>query len=472
MIKQIRYCSYTLFSAFFLLQPLQVNGAEQYALAIDDITLVAQNDILPPAASSRSTDEFLLPEGGTTDLGDDLFGTPGGGYVHPFLTISGEYTDNLFNNAEDTRNNFLTSIAPGIWMSVPQTKEVPSMVNPNNTTAGGLQMALPYKHSFDRINAYLLGALDFLYYSENSDLNNYDARLEGLFQLNLRGGFSARIVDRYTRGHDVYDVGNLSFTMDEFQRYDSNVAMATIDWDFSEKFRTKVEYSNYLLDYKHINDAFMDRTDNAVSLYGYYKYSPKTSLFLQYQYIDLDYDSANLQDNEQNYFYGGFNWESSAKTSLRFKAGYQEREYKNSIVDKIANHANDFSNDTFSFELSWLYQISQKTGFTVAANHKIEETDSSVELNKKVLAGLVQYHQQLTEKLYGTLALSYENADYSQFLGPKRDDDRYMIRPALQYVFRDWLEAELSYKYDSRSSSVEIFDYDTNTIYLGLKTAL
>ncbi len=430
------------------------------------MALVAQNDILPP------TDEFLLPEDGGTDLGDDLFGIQGGGYLHPFLTISGEYTDNLFNNPENTRNNFLTTLSPGIWMSVPRTMDLPSMVNPNNTTAGGLHMAMPYKHSFDRINAYVLGSMDFLYYSENSNLNNHDARLEGLFQLNLRGGLSFRAVDRYTRGHDIYDVGELSWTMDEFQRYDSNLFIGDIDWDFSEKFRTKLEYSNYYLDYKDVHDAFMDRDDNSISLYGYYKYSPKTSLYLQYQYIDLNYDSANIQDNKQNYFYGGFNWESTAKTSLRFKAGYQLREYKNSIVDKIANELDDYDNSSFAFELSWAYQITQKTGITLSSNYKMEETDSSIELNKQILAAAFRYHHQLTEKLFGSINLAYENADYAQLFGPKRDDDRYMISPALLYEFRDWLHAELSYEYDSRSSSVDLFEYDTNTVYLAIKTAL
>jgi len=67
---------------------------------------------------------------------------------------------------------------------------------------------------------------------------------------------------------------------------------------------------------------------------------------------------------------------------------------------------------------------------------------------------------------------TYENADYNQVIGDKRDDDRYIIRPALQYVSSDWLMAELAYSWEQRKSTDEIYEYDTNTVSFSLNSAL
>ena len=54
----------------------------------------------------------------------------------------------------------------------------------------------------------------------------------------------------------------------------------------------------------------------------------------------------------------------------------------------------------------------------------------------------------------------------------KRDDDRLFIRPAVQYLFREWLIGEIAYEFDKRYSSYDVFDYQSNTILLSLKFAL
>jgi hypothetical protein len=47
-------------------------------------------------------------------------------------------------------------------------------------------------------------------------------------------------------------------------------------------------------------NAFLERQDDVVDLFGYYKYSVKTSLFLQYRYTAVEYDTATEKDNTQN----------------------------------------------------------------------------------------------------------------------------------------------------------------------------
>lgn len=474
---KLRFC--VIFSTLLFIPSLSVHAAEPQVAPIKE-TAPARDDIPAPSAA---TDDIpmgqgpgatpdLLPENqAASAVNEGLFGLPGGGYVHPFCSITGEYTDNLFNVNDNKTSNFLTKITPGIWLAAPRLKEVPITVIGNNTSAGGLQMAMSDYESFDRINAYLLGSSDIKFYSEDSSLNDHEDRLEGLFRYNLRSGLSFQAVDRFSRSQDRFDAGSAT-AINSLRLYHSNIALTNISWDFSEKFRSKVEFSNFYLNYQDAIVDFLDRTDNSGSLYGYYKYSVKTSLFLQYQYTDVRYDSAELRDNTQDYIYGGINWKYSDKTSLNFKAGYEKRRYQNDQTDEDIQTIANSDDGGLALELALHSQIREKIKLSLILNHKIEESDSFTALSQKVFGGIFRYEQKFTERLLGICDFSYENADYTQIIEQSRNDDRYGFRPALQYVFRDWMMVELAYQYDTRNSTYNFFDYKTNTVLLSLNTAL
>lgn len=470
----------------FLVSPLLINNAESSRLTIDKMVVIAQNESvfpvkdIPMGQGPTGSSESLLPEDNTLSDSDDLFGTKGGGYVHPFLSIAGEYTDNLFNVDRDKSSNFLTTLTPGIWLAFPQTKEVPLTIAPNNSTSGGLQVALPDYQGFERFNAYLLGALNFLYYSEYSDLNDYDVNVEGYLKYNLRSGLSFQVIDHYTRSQDRFDIGNFIGTdidstneADRIKRrYYSNIAIGTISWDITEKIGLKADFSNFFLDYNEDEDKFLNRDDNALSLYGIFTYSPKTSLFLEYRYIDVSYDTETQKDNEQDFVYGGIAWVASTKTQLRFKAGYQMREYKDNTINTISENSPESNNDSLAFELDISYAVTEKTSTALALHHEIDETDSYAALDKKILGGVFSYKQEFFENFIGMIGFTYENAKYNQVTAPKRHDDRYIVRPALQYIFSDWLMAELAYTWEKRDSTDELYLYDSNTIAISLNSAL
>lgn len=467
--------SLLLMSSLLFQTQLAVAGEHQ-GINIGKMIVVASNDVqpihelapnkgqdMPMGQASTESKESLLPEDGGAKEDGELFSTAGSGYIHPFLSLGGEYTDNLYNLDQDKTSNFLTRISPGIWLSVPKIKEAPVTVAAKNTSAGGLQMSLPDYEGFERFNTYLLGALDYKMYSSESDLNDTDAKVEGLFKYNLRGGLSLQVLDSYTMSQDRFEIGNAG--EDPVRRYQSNLGQAVADWEFSEKLRTKAELSNFYLNYAEAIDDFLNRSDNNLSLYGYYKYSPKTSLFLQYQFIDVSYDSNTAWDNTQDLYYAGINWASTKKTSLRMKAGYQN---KNNQEDNIQTESQD--NNGFAFELALKYQITEKTEINLALNNKIDESDSTTALNKDVSAGTIRYKQEFSEKITGVCDLSIENANYNQIQGPERDEDRYVFRPALQYAFKDWLMAELAYQYDTRNSTDALFDYASNTIFVSINS--
>ncbi len=419
-----------------------------------------------PMGQSVGGHPSLLPKASSSDTVHELFGTEGG-YFHPYLSIAEEYSDNLFNVNWDKKENWLTRISPGLWVSLPRRKEVPITIVPHNSSPGGLQLALHDYEGFNRYHFYLLGGLDIKLYSEDSNLNDTDGKVEGLFQFNLRSGLTLQAVDRYTHGQDRFDAG--SSTANGLRRYNSNFMQGTFDWLVSEKFRTKIDYSNFLLDYTDSQDDFLDRNDNTVSAYAYYIYSPKTDLFVEYSFIDVSYDHSEgkSKDNKNNFVYAGVHWVTTEKTSLRFKAGYQKKKYDNDQSEGINNNP-----DGFALEGELLYKFTVKTDIDLKVSRKIDETDSYVALNKKVLAASLVYNQKITDKWIASCHIGYEHADYDQLIDQSRDDKRFVISPALQYLFRDWLMGEVRYTYDTRNSSDDFFDYDTNRVMLSLNFAI
>ena len=84
----------TVFCIFFL---------SQYLYAADDI----------PVGQSK---EGIQKE--DKGIGAEVFGKKAGNY-HPFLLFEELYTDNLFATDSNKTSSFITTVAPGMWISFP-----------------------------------------------------------------------------------------------------------------------------------------------------------------------------------------------------------------------------------------------------------------------------------------------------------------------------------------------------------------
>ncbi len=422
--------------------------------------LCAEAQDMPMGQGAEGNVQLLPEESGSAV--DELFGLEGG-YLHPYLSLEGSLTDNLFNVDRDETSNFLTRVSPGIWFTLPRKKIIPVTITPHNAAPGGLQQEIDDYEGTDRFQLYALAGADLFFYSEDSDLNTEDFTLEGLGRYNMRGGLSLQLLDRYNLGHD--DFGFSGATDEDQREYESNLLMATADWDVTEKVRVKIDYSNFILMYDDSINDFLERQDDVVDVYGFYRYSVKTSLFLQYRYTSVEYDTATAKDNTQNSYYAGVRWDTTEKLALLFKAGLQQKEF-----DTETPGFGD--SDNFVVDLQALYRATEKTEMKLNLYRLNEESDTNLASEKVVFGARFGYKQEFTEKITGTADLSYENADYTELVNLDRDEDTYRFRPAVQYLFKDWLMGELAYEFEVRDSSDSLFDYKTNTVFLSMNFAL
>jgi polysaccharide biosynthesis protein VpsM len=446
------------------------------AIQVDKLIVVGASNTQPPAEEAGAVKDIpvgqsagekvsLLPEDAKMPETDDIFGGKGG-YIHINAMVQGEYTDNLYNLDKNKTTNFLTTLSPTLWFTVPRKKDIPVSLAPNNTSPGGLALQLKDYEGTDKFQVYALGGLDFLFYSTDSELNTMNGLGEGMFRYNMSGGLSLMVVDRYTRNEDRFDVG--SYLDASENKFDSNIAVVTADWNITEKLRAKFDYSNFYLGYDKDFDAFKDRIDNTFDLYGYFNYSVKTAFFLQGKFVDVQYDTATVNDNQQSFFYCGIKWDTTEKVSLMAKAGVQNKEFENS--EPTAVKLDDYSG--LALDVQAVYKVTEKTKVSLDMYRTNEETDSTVASDKTVLGATLGYNQKFTDKISASFAAKFEDAEYSQLIAQDRDDATFSLKPAAQYLFREWLMGEISYQFEQRDSEDDLFDYQTNTFFANIKLAL
>ncbi len=125
-----------------------------------------------------------------------------------------------------------------------------------------------------------------------------------------------------------------------------------------------------------------------------------------------------------------------------------------------------------ALDVQGVYKFTEKTKFTLDAYRANEETDSAVASDKTVLGATFGYNQKFTDKISGSLAATFEDAEYTQLIAQQRDDTTFSVKPAIQYLFREWLMGEISYQFEQRDSTDNLFDYQTNTFFANIKFAL
>jgi hypothetical protein len=388
------------------------------------------------------------------------------GYIHPVLTITEYFTDNLFETDTNKEDEFYTVISPGIWFALPASKQPFLRLSTLNTAPGGLDASRMSTAFERRLQAYALYRADIREHSSFSEEDRIDQRGEVLLRYNFRGGLSLQIDDVYEVNQDPYSTG-LSEDR-QLDKFKSNLLHLQIDYPFGPKLSIRGDYSHYLLDYDAVRNAFRERDDDAFALYLFYKMLPKTSVYLLYEHIDIDYDWNILDDSTERHYYAGLQWDITAKTRGRFMLGYGEKDF---AADSGSTQ------DDLLGEIQLDHRFTPKTSAYLRATRKTNESD--IEGVKNILTHRTQLgvRQRLTAKIRGSFDLFYLRDSYRgeitiDNLVAERVDDYYGAGIALAYAPLRWLNQTLGYRFSERSSNFSQFDYQNNTVYLSVAAAM
>jgi len=385
----------------------------------------------------------------------DLFGAKGG-YFHPFISATALSSDNILNSS-DKISDWLTIYSPGIWIAAPARPEIFFNLSTRNTSPGGRYQEIDKMKSFSRYQTYAMYVADINTYHNHSDMDNLKQSAEGFFQINLKGGLSIDTFDKYMNSHDP--LGTRTGTV--LDKFKSNLFGVIADYNLTDKFKLRMDYNNFDLNYDISVNEGRDRTDNAISGYLYYKYSTKTSFFVQYEFIDLAYKINTGHDNKQHYSYVGMDWRPTGKTTLKGKAGAVVR---NSITD-----AWDITEP--AMELTADYQVTGKTTAQLFVAQKIDESNVSTadySVDRTINAAITS---RFTDKIGARLQFGYTRSDFEGGV-IDREDDIFTVSLVGTYALKKWLKAELGTQHTKRDSTQSIYDYNTNQIFVRLAAGI
>ncbi len=430
----------------------------QLAIIIFSIFIFAQFSFAdtPPVGQSK-TKTPVIPGGQSKGepvsedgINSDIFGEKGGRF-HPFVIIETVYTDNLFATNTNTVDDFITTITPGIWLAFPANRAKLLTINTTTTSSGGLQLSRVKPEATRRYQTYFLYSPEYVLYSDHSSLDHFNHRAEALFQYNLNSGLSFDLIDVFNDKEEIAGNG----VTDTLYRHQDNLFDFITAYDSpSGKYKFQFNYSNYDLEYDDDPEKYRDRNDNSFGVSGFYKFWPKTSLFLEYNYADIKFDTTSINDSIENRYYGGATWDITAKTRGTIKLGYIDKDFDSPAVE---------DQDGFSVEIQTQHNLKPKTALQINGFRKYQESDfagASSYMSTGINVGLLQ---RFKEKWSGTANVFYENNEYN---GVDRDDDLFGFGLAVRFEAKKWLIFDLGYYYYNNDSNMTTYNYEANQVFL------
>ncbi len=425
-------------------------------ILIISFALIIQNgsaEDTPPVGQSSAETPSDVPVGqpiGDEGLSADIFGEKAGNF-HPFVLLEEKFTSNFFATESNEKSDFITTVEPGIWFAFPGNKERLLKLGTNTTSPGGLKLSRVKPEAVRRYQAYLLYSPEFTFYSSHSNLDHVNHKAEGLLQYNLNSGLSFDLVDLFNIKEAIAG-NNVTNTL---YKHQDNLIDFIITYDApSGKFKIQSNYSNYNLDYQNTGVNYRDRIDNSYGLSLYYHFWPKTAIFGEYNFSDIEFSTGSTYDSVEHKYYGGVQWDVTARTRGTLKLGYMTKDFSDASVK---------DQDGYSVELQTQHNLTPKRALQINGFRKFNESDlggASSFLTSGVSAALLQ---KFTEKWSGTLNASYTIKDYN---GITREDKTIGLSPAVRFEAKKWMIFDFGYQYYNRDSSAALSDYIVHELYL------
>lgn len=322
--------------------------------------------------------------------------------IHAFLSVNQSYTTNLYKTDRNPDDCWATTITPGIWATYPSNMKRSIEIITQNSSPGGLAIE-PFKPSFfKRFQAYFLYSPQLAMYHgqggkayqdpdlgggiiDNDDVDqagdevreftdSQDSvdrlthRFDGMLHYHSGNRLSVRAIDQYKISYDAFSE-RAYFTDD---KYTSNMFNLGGTYDLTEKLQLRLDYSNFYLNYEDDFNADADRMDNVYAAFAFFKITSKTSVFLEYDFADIGYDSSTKDSHEHRYF-AGLRWEMTGKSSGQIKGGFGRKKTTDSPMIDTDVDISDISEETWIAAIQIDHNLTSKTNLTFNAYRRYDE---------------------------------------------------------------------------------------------------
>lgn len=353
--------------------------------------------------------------------------------IHPYVSIKETYNDNVFAVATDTKSDWINTITPGIRLELPVRRHL--FIAEYNVV----------------INSYSKFS--------SEDTTDQNARFVADFKLGSLFGLTLR--DTYAKGHEP----RVSSTSGQIEKFERNAPSVTATYQLADRSKIQLDYTrtswNFML------SEYRSRNEDLASAYFYYRFMPKTSAFIEYDWKNIRYDQkANGLDSRVNSGFLGLTWEMTASTRGTVKGGYLQKKFDAAGNDDVATWG-------ASADISHAF-----SDYSLLKLNAIREVNESSALGTRYFittGAYAEYAHKLTYRVSAIARASYGIDDYSNAIAPDtvaRYDKTFLGGVGLKYQMRDWLEFSLDYNYRNRNSNIPVNDLKENAVSLTINFAL
>ena len=353
----------------------------------------------------------------------------GGTELHPSISISYSYDDNVYLNddkIEKKVGDSLTVFSPSIEL----------------------------KRAHDERVVFLLSyRADIYRYNDQTKEDTENHAATAFLDTRFPAGLKLRLRDTFVKTAEP-----ASSELTEKDERMQNLFEVAIASNVFDRLAFELSYGGTIHDYDANKNQ--DRRENIYGGKFFLKLLPKTSIFLDYKQGEIVYDTVILPDERDSSYdaYGvGLKGQITSKLNVDIMGGYHSRKYESSAKT-------DFKSETASISLN--YDFSTFSKFSMSGARKTEESfwsssnyfvDNSISLN-------IDY--KMTYKVSVNLNSYYGVNDYPDDVD--RKDNLSGVDLNLKYDIRPWLSTGVGYAYKQRDSSLDSEDYQDNQYNINL----
>jgi len=359
--------------------------------------------------------------------------------IAPKISASSRYDSNFYKVSEEERDVFTWLVQPGVELAYNTAKT---------------SISLGY-------------SLDGYFYQDGGDVQagqqdaDEDNYVGHTFNFNARNTPMAKLTLELD---EIFYKTREDTKADRFandtnrEKYYINRLTPGVYYRWNERFSSAVKYRNTVTEYSEESDA--SSKENRGIFDVSYHFSPTSSLTLDYQIWDRNYDVdiSDYTSNQAELVYR----RQSKLLGFEVGAGYHHRTFDDDSRD---------STDTFQYHLGLSAQMAKSRGeliFEENYNDAINPDDfyKSRRLNLNFTHAFGQY---LTAGASGFYQMN-EYEDWAFYRGGTEDrsDDLYGLSANVAYKFAQWLKVGLEAGFEERDSNLAEFDYDNQYIMLTL----
>jgi len=371
--------------------------------------------------------------------GDAGFLEAGAMKVVPVIHLSHQYDDNIFRSETNTKSSQVTVINPVIALQADSaTKSV--------ELSYGLTKSIHYS-------------------SRQDDAIDHDVNLDVAADLTSR--LQTSLGASYRKNHDARGStfsGTAVAGALTPDKYHESALHGTIGYGVRGRIDLTGDYSRKRYDSNRFRTAARDFDTTGAGFSFSFPIMKKTKAVVEARYKKFDYKflsvAGNLDSKEQSYF-GGLDWDATAKTSGRLRVGYLRKKFTSAL---------NTGSGGLSWELGMNWAPLSYSTVDLSTESTTKETDGLGSFIK-TKTGSLSWNHGWNSKLSHTVTGSVSQDRYFGAI-VARTDKLYSFGVSLDYQLQRWLNMGFSYDYTKRTSDALNSSYKNNVVAINLKATL